>query len=418
MSEPNPPAPDHLPDHVLEELLDAFAEESSPNYNFDDPSIDRLLGITDEHELKPDDDVIDDDVIDDDEPVVAVESDTSTDVVVPAVVVPAVAVNNGGPRKIIVIAEDDRPDSVYLDEDKEKAFNERRDAVDQSGERSTIVIADLDEHGGGGEPPVARSRSERIDPRIRARRISVRRAESRRRLIWVGIGVAVLLLAVTAIAVVASPIFDVRTVTVQGATYTDREVLDSIIESIEGEPVLMVDAGAIEIQLEDVPWVESARVRTDFPHSVFIDIRERRPVAAFRGSDERFRVIDIQGRVLDVIDGQPADFPLIEGVHPNTARGQFAGAVYASVAELVRALPDEILAIARSVGVDPATGTLSLFLVGDGVANGAGSVLTVRLGDSTDLGMKLGRLLSQVRDGVEGVCGLDVSTAVEGVVPC
>lgn len=64
MSEPKPPAPDHLPDHVLpdhvlpdhvlpdhvlEELLGAFSEESAPQYNFDDPSIDRLLGITDEH---------------------------------------------------------------------------------------------------------------------------------------------------------------------------------------------------------------------------------------------------------------------------------------------------------------------------------------------------------------------------------
>ena len=94
MSEPKPPAPDHLPDHVLpdhvlpdhvlpdhvlEELLDAFSEESAPQYNFDDPSIDRLLGITDEHasgddgaerEADHDDEPDDDDVADDldDEP--------------------------------------------------------------------------------------------------------------------------------------------------------------------------------------------------------------------------------------------------------------------------------------------------------------------------------------------------------------
>ena len=411
MTEPNPPTPDHLPDHVLEELLDAFSEESTPDYNFDDPSIDRLLGITDEHQFD-DDDEIDDHLID-------VDADDIEDAIISVPSEPAAAAPaNDGPRKIIVIAEDDRPDSVYLDEDKEKAFNERRDSVDESGERSTIVIADLDEHGGGGEPPVARSRSERIDPRIRARRISVRRAESRRRLIWVGIGVVVILLAVAAVAVVASPIFDVRTVTVQGATYTDREVLESIIDSLEGEPVLLVDTEAIENQLEAVPWVENARVRTDFPHGVFIDIRERRPVASFRGSDERFRVIDVQGRVLDVIDGQPIDYLLIDGVHPNTARGQFAGAAYASAAELVQALPAEIRAISASVGVDPATGTLTLFLVGDGVAEGEGSVLAARLGDSIDLDKKLARLLSQVRDGVDGICGLDVSTAVAGVVPC
>mgnify|MGYP003441818252 CR=1 FL=1 len=36
----------------------------------------------------------------------------------------------------------------------------------------------------------------------------------------------------------------------------------------------------------------------------------------------------------------------------------------------------------------------------------------------TDLDQKLARLLSQVRDGVDGICALDVSTSVEGVVPC
>ena len=248
MSEPNPPAPDHvpdnvLPDHVLEELLDAFSEESALTYNFDDPSIDRLLGITDEHELD-DDDLDDDDFDDDDDDLnnddfddddLDLDDDDEEATGDPAAEAPPVAVGPAGDppeaavsaRRTIVIAEDDRPDTVYLDEEKERAFHKRRDAVDESGERATIVIADLDEHGSGGEPPLARSRGG-IDPRIRARRISVRRAEGRRRLIWTGIGIVVLLVAVGVIAVFASSIFDVRDVTVQGAVYTDQDVLDSV----------------------------------------------------------------------------------------------------------------------------------------------------------------------------------------------
>ena len=34
MSEPRTPD-DHVPDHVLDELLEAFAEESAPQYDFD-----------------------------------------------------------------------------------------------------------------------------------------------------------------------------------------------------------------------------------------------------------------------------------------------------------------------------------------------------------------------------------------------
>ena len=420
MSEPTPSGPEHVPDRVLEELLGAFSKEAeNPQYHFDDPSIDRLLGITDEHLAAADVDDVDDedDEVDGDElDVVEIElDDDDLDDVAAVVPVPVVVADDepSATRKIIVIAEDDRPDSVYLDADKEKRFHERRDSVDESGERSTIVIADFDEHG-VSEPPVASSRGASIDPRIRARRISVRRAESRRRLVWVAIGVAVVLVAVAAVAIVASPIFDVQVITVQGATYTDADVLQSVIDDLEGEPVLLVDTKAAEAKLEAVPWVESARVSTDFPHSVVIDIRERRAVATFQGTDGQFRVIDVQGRVLDVIDNQPVDYPLIVGANPDSARGQFAGAVYTAAAQLVVGLPDEIRSILQSIGVDAATGTLSLAL--DGVVDG--TTVPVRLGDAKNLDEKLARLLLQIRSGLDDVCGLDVSTSDAGVVYC
>lgn len=423
MSEPTPSGPEHVPDHVLEELLGAFAEETAPpEYHFDDPSIDRLLGITDEHLQAADIDAEDeDDDLDGDElEVVEIHPDefdraaAASVPAVPAAEHAATGDEQPASRRTIVIAEDDRPDSVYLDEDKEKRFHERRDAVDESGERSTIVIADLDENS-VSEPPVASPRGgASIDPRIRARRISVRRAESRRRLLWVGIGAAVALVAVAAIAIVASPIFDVQVVNVQGATYTDADVLQAVIDDLEGEPVLLVDTQAAEDTLEAVPWVESARVRTDFPHTVFIDIRERRAVATFQGADGKFRVIDQQGRVLDVIDNQPSEYTLIIGANPDSARGQFAGAVYAAAAQLVVGLPEEIRSITQTVGVDAATGTLTLAL--DGAVEG--TTVPVRLGDAKNLDDKLARLLLQIRSGLDKVCGLDVSTSDAGVVYC
>lgn len=454
MSRPNPPGPDDPPEHVLEELLEAFSEESAPQYNFDDPSIDRILGITDEHDA-PEVDTEHDESAElgrAPEPRVGPPEAVAADsVVVGAGVVDSVVVNAvdvgvspaskprrkgkrskpsravaeppqtapvtttqaddpAAPRRIIVIAEDNLPDSVYLDEDKEKAFHQRHDPVDDSGERSTIVIADLD---GATEPPLSASRVGGIDPRIRARRISVRRAEGRRRLIWAGIGGGVLLVAIAAVAVFASSIFDVREVSVQGAVYTDPAVLQAVIDDLQGEPVLLVDTAAAQRTLEAVPWVESARVATDFPHRVVIDIRERVPIATFQGGDDQFRVIDLQGRVLDVLAGQPIDYLLVTGDHPDTARGQFAGAPYAAVAELVSSLPPEIRDVTLSVGVDASTGTLTMVL-----ANDQSDGVAVRLGDEQALDEKLARLLRQVRKGLDGVCALDVSTSDAGVVPC
>jgi cell division septal protein FtsQ len=40
--------------------------------------------------------------------------------------------------------------------------------------------------------------------------------------------------------------------------------------------VLLVDTHAVEVKLEALPWVERATVETDFPHTVYIDIREQR----------------------------------------------------------------------------------------------------------------------------------------------
>ena len=393
--------PEHVPDAVLDELMSAFSRVDVPpekGYDFDDPSIDRILGITDQPsrvaDLPDDPSLI---VIDDDE--IDIEPDIEPDEPSPVSAVEA-------SRKTIVIEHEEVPDTVDLD----------ADPADPTGERSTVVIGDLDD-GSPAVQQVQGAGSAGMDPRIRARRIANRRAEGRRRLVWAGVASGVVLLVVAAIAVVASPIFDVREVQVQGAIYTDPEVLQGVVDSMQGEPVLLVDTGAAERTLEAVPWVERARVTTDFPHTVFIDIRERKPVATFQGGDDQFRVIDVQGRVLDVIEGQPIAYPLIVGDNPDTERGQFAGAPYASAAQLVLALPPDIRSITNSIGIDSATGNLTLVLASPDDDDDAD--VEVYLGDGTNLDDKLARLLHQVRSGsgLEGVCSLDVSTAELGQVP-
>ena len=82
-------------------------------------------------------------------------------------------------------------------------------------------------------------------------------------------------------------------------------------------------------------------------------------------------MIDAEGRVLAVIVNQPADYLLITGSHPDTGRGQFADAPNAGVAEMIISLPAEIRFLTNSVGLDPVTGTITMVLVGDGVADGA-----------------------------------------------
>lgn len=311
-------------------------------------------------------------------------------------------------RRTIVIDHEEQPDTVYLADQLEE---QRRG----DGTRSTVVIGDLDDGvvaepaptAGHGGPSAA------MDPRMRARRVANKRAEGRRRLVILGIIVAIVLLLVGAIAVVASPIFDVTEVRVQGAVYTDADVLVEVVDSLQGEPVLLVDTEAAERRLSDVPWVERVSVVTDFPHLVVIDIRERRPVATFQGGDQQFRVIDVQGRVLDILSGRPVAYPLVTGRHPDTPRGQYAGGPYAAAGRLVLALPAEIRSLLVDMGLDSGTGLLSLQLRGS-----ADRTVEVRLGDESALDDKLARLLQQIRRGLDDICGLDVSTSEVGLVKC
>ncbi len=354
---PKAPDPELVPDVVLEELLAAFSEQDGGPIDFDDPSIDRLLGIGDNADSTAGN--LDGNAIDDTGTGTGIDTTTpaeqtdvltasdstgaTTDTVV--LIPPSAKVDTADEVekvdkpteaaakpavKVIAIDDDDRPDALYLDEESGTRLRDVHD--DESGGRSTIIIKDLDESGSIEALPARSTGS--MDPRVRARRIAVRRAKGRKRLIWVAIAAAILVVLVGAIAVLASSLFDVRTVDVQGAVYTDPAQLSQIVDDIKGDAILLVDTRAIEQKLENIAWVESARVTTQFPHNVFIDIRERKPIATFAGSDNKYRVIDRDGRVLDVVDGVPIDYMLVTGANPDTDRGQFAGRPFAAAAQL------------------------------------------------------------------------------------
>ncbi|MFT3854846.1 MAG: FtsQ-type POTRA domain-containing protein [Ilumatobacteraceae bacterium] len=310
----------------------------------------------------------------------------------------------GGGRRTIVIADDDQPgDALYLDEDAEQRLREiHAPSTSAGGSRSTIVIDGTDQRV---DALPAQQAAPNIDPRLRARRQAVHKAASRRRLLWAAVAAGIVLVVVAIVATLASPLFDVRTIDVQGNQYTDQALIEQVRNDLRGEPVLLVDTQKIERQLEANPWVESARVSTDFPHHVLVDIRERKPVATYVGSDGMYRVIDRNGRVLTVLGGRPIDYVLLTGSAPDSEPGQFAGAAFAAGAQLALALPDEIRTITTSIGVDATTNELSLELDAP-EAKG----VHVRLGTVSGIEDKLARLVMVVRGGLKPDQQVDVAT--------
>lgn len=161
-----------------------------------------------------------------------------------------------------------------------------------------------------------------IDPRIRQRRIDVRRDAGRRRLRRLLVLVALLVALLAAVAAVLSPLFDVDRIDVRGATATPTEEILAAAGFTAGDQMVRLDVDAATAAVEALPWVDSAVVHRDFPARVEIVVTERTPVGIVRtkGGDEV--LVDAEGRVLGPVALGHGDLARIETASPLPAPGQ------------------------------------------------------------------------------------------------
>jgi cell division protein FtsQ len=150
-----------------------------------------------------------------------------------------------------------------------------------------------------------------IDPRMRARRIAVRRDEGRRRLRRLLLLVAAAALLVVGYLLTRSPLLDVDHVRVEGAQHTDVDVLLTASRVRRGAPMTDVDLKAARKNLTARPWIDSVRVTRHWPGTVTIRVVERQASAVVHAQGT-WVVVDRTGRVLDQPAAPPADLAVIE----------------------------------------------------------------------------------------------------------
>ena len=274
--------------------------------------------------------------------------------------------------------------------------------VDSSGKKRVVISDDSEVI----DRKSSRNPSDNGASRFRLRRIAVRREEGRRRLRWftvLGLGVAGIILV---LLLLTSPLLSVRKVEVEGVVYANPELVASIVDSIDGEPILTVDLDAAEEKLLVIPWVRQARVSMHLPSRVTIEVVERAPIAFFRSVDGFNRVIDRDGRVLDVIEGDPVDFTPIIGTGPNLSAGQNTEQPFLGAAELINALPSELRSRLLRVTVSP-EGEVSLALTND---------VEVLFGRPDDFQAKLVGVVNEIkRQGSRRYAIIDVSSGQPSV---
>lgn len=248
-----------------------------------------------------------------------------------------------------------------------------------------------------------RPRSVAMDPRIRERRIEVKREMGRRRLRWLTVVAIVVCVAGATYLLVNSALLDVDHIPVRGAQHVSAHDVQVASGVHTGDPLLLVDTATVAHRLEKMPWVEHATVTKSMPNTLRIAVTEYEPAAYARvGRD--IVLLASNGRALARVKSVPAGVVEIRGVRVAPANGELLSPPEA--AHLTATLPD---ALAKQVkAVDVSGVGVSLVLASGG---------ELRLGAPTDIDAKAAAGLAVLaHNGTAPFAFIDVSTPATPVL--
>lgn len=196
-----------------------------------------------------------------------------------------------------------------------------------------------------------------------------------------------------------TPLFAIERIDVIGNAQVSREATLSLSGLKLGEFLVSVDEGAIEHKLEADPWVESATVKSDWPHVVKVKISERKAVAIAQAEGGKWVQLSPGGVVLAVDDKPTVDLPTVLGFQVSAEPGTRLsgdGASLISVSELMpESLRKQVLQMDRNAT--------------DGIRLGLDNGVVVIVGDESDLGAKLTSASAIVaREDLKDAATLDV----------
>lgn len=187
-----------------------------------------------------------------------------------------------------------------------------------------------------------------MDPRLRARRIEVKRQSGRRRLRWVVVVGVLLAVVLGAAGALVSPALDVDRVQVDGVYRTSPEQVREAAGIDVGAPLASVDEAGAAAGVAALPWVADADVRRRWPGTVVVEVRERVPVAVVATASGGTAVVDGAGWVVEVRGeaSEPTGLLSLEGVvapeEVGRRLGTEADAVLAAAAAVPEGLADRV----------------------------------------------------------------------------
>ena len=162
----------------------------------------------------------------------------------------------------------------------------------------------------------------RAQKRVPARRTSLPK-KAAHRLIWAFIALG--MLGIVAVAALALYNYGERSwrfridssdnIEVIGNENVTKAQVMEVLGSDIGRNIFFVPLAQQKIQLEQIPWVESASVMRFVPNRLQVEIHERTPVA-FARVGPRIFLIDAGGTLMELPQKHKYSFPVILGMNP------------------------------------------------------------------------------------------------------
>lgn len=194
---------------------------------------------------------------------------------------------------------------------------------------------------GAGVRAAETAREARIAKRRRRllERAEVRRFTRRsrhRRAAWITAAGIVLVLGVSILVAVFSPLMALQTIEVKGTNRVDETALRQALSDQVGTPLARLDFDAIKQDIAGFPLIESYVTEEAPPHTLVVTVTERTPVVAVK-SGSSFDLVDPAGIVVQSSPKRPATMPLAD-----IARARLGSSSFRTMTEVVLSLPSTV----------------------------------------------------------------------------
>jgi cell division protein FtsQ len=160
----------------------------------------------------------------------------------------------------------------------------------------------------------------------------------RRNIILAGVIVAALVAGLL-VAAVYSPLFAIRSVTVDGTRMLAPEQVEAALEPLQGKPLPQVNDDEVKQLLQPLVQVKEVTTEARPPSVLVVHVHERTPVALVKQGDA-IQLVDVDGVELGTTqDPGSIQLPVIDG-----GAGVIGKDLFKAITAVLAALPADVLA--------------------------------------------------------------------------